>query len=69
MSKKHAHGPAGRPKPEAEAERWCRRALVVSERVARAEYYEEERRKERKDRRGYAWWRVNVHQRLRGQGR
>jgi len=65
MSKKQAHGHANSPKTEGEAERWCRRALIVSERVAREEYYQEERRKERKDRRGYEWWRVNVHQRLR----
>ena len=64
MAKQRAdHRPIS-PSDAAEASRWCQRALVAGERAAREEYYQEERRKGRQDRRGYAWWRTNVHQRL-----
>ena len=69
VGKKRAEHRLSSPEAAAEASRWCQRALAVGERAAREEYYQEERRKDRQDRRGYAWWRSNVHQRLGDYGR
>jgi hypothetical protein len=55
MEKKGTEHRPRSPAPAAEASRWCQRALAIGERAAREEYYEEERRKGRQDRRGYAW--------------
>ncbi len=46
---------------DGEAQRWLRRAREIGEAAARAEYHQEERRKPRQARGGYAWWRSNVH--------
>ena len=64
MTKKYRH-----PRPQAaggaaEARRWLQRCREIGEAPARAEYHQEERRKERKDRGGYDWWRTNVHRPL-----
>jgi hypothetical protein len=69
MSTKRAWVAHSSPKTVSEANRWCQRALTIGERAAREEYYAEERRKGRDERRGYAWWRSNVHQRLGDYGR
>ncbi len=59
-----SHGQPYAAKKGSEAERWLQRSREIGEAAARAEYHQEERRKARNDRGGYAWWRSNVHRHL-----